>query len=129
MENHYNIHESEWNFVESIIEDFRSITKVSTVQPKRMVIGTAEEWKWKLLEESKSKDIKLMIKDANPEERDFLITLIKKKDLTQKIRDEGKILEKYRDDLSRYLNVEVVISQDPVYSKKALPGRPAIRLE
>ena len=129
MENRYSVQESEWNFVESIIEDFRSITKVSTVQPKRMVIGTAEEWKWKLLDESKSRDMKLMIKDANPEQRDFLVTLIKKKDLTQKIRDEGRTLEKYRDDLSKYLNVEVVISQDTVYSKKALPGRPAIRLE
>ena len=129
MENVYREQESEWNFIESIVEDFRSITKVSPIRPKKMIIGTAEEWKWKLLEESKSRDIKQMIKEATPERREFLLTLMKKKDLTQNIRNEREVLERYREDLARYLNVEISISEDASYTKKALPGRPAIRLE
>ncbi|MGC8561591.1 MAG: leucine--tRNA ligase [Thermoplasmata archaeon] len=129
MNNSFRDHEAEWKFIESIVEDFRSITKVSNMKPSRMIIGTAEEWKWKLLDESKSRDLKVMIKEATPEHREFLLTLVKKKDITQSVRNEKDVLRKYVDDLSRYLNVEIVISSDPSYTKKALPGRPAIRLE
>ncbi|MEM0134024.1 MAG: leucine--tRNA ligase [Thermoplasmatales archaeon] len=129
MDNKYKKQESEWNFIESLVEDFRSITKVSEMKPTKMVISTAEDWKWKLLDDTKSKDIKLMIKEASPEQREFLLTLMKKKDLNQNIRNEEEVIRKYRDDLARYLNVEITISKEQVHSKKALPGRPAIRLE
>jgi leucyl-tRNA synthetase len=129
MENVYRHQESEWNFIESIVEDFRSITKVSNIKPSRMIIGTAESWKWKLLNDSKSKDVKSMIKEASPEQREFLVTLVKKKDLTQSVENEEEVLTKFKDDLARYLNVEIIVTKDAVYSRKALPGRPAIRLE
>ena len=129
MENSYKEREMEWSFVESVIEDFRGITKVSNLRPKRMVIGTAEDWKWKLLDETRSKDIKEMIKEASPEQREFLIALIKKKDLKQSIRDEEEVLKKYSEDLGKYLGVEIVVSKDPEFTKKSLPGRPSIRLE
>jgi leucyl-tRNA synthetase len=129
IENAYREREMEWNFIESIVEDFRGITKVSNMRPKRMLIATAEDWKWKLLEESKTKDIKVMIKEASPEQREFLIALIKKKDLTQSIRDEEGVLKKYSEDLAKYLGIEIVMTREPAFSKKSLPGRPAIRLE
>ena len=129
MTNNFRNHEYEWEFIESIVEDFRSITKVSNMKPSRMIIGTAEEWKWKLLDESKSKDLKMMIKEATPEHRDFLLTLLKRKDIAPIVRNEEEVITKYKDDLSRYLNVEIVLSKDWTHTKKALPGRPAIRLE
>ncbi|MCL4446781.1 MAG: leucine--tRNA ligase [Thermoplasmatales archaeon] len=129
MENPYKRQELEWDFVESIVGDFRSITKVSNMRPNRMVIGVAEEWKWKLLEESKTRDIKAMIRDASPEQREYLLMLMKKKDLNQIVRDEEAVLVKFKDDLARYLNIDIAVTNDAAYSKKALPGRPAIRLE
>ena len=129
MTNNFRNHEYEWEFIESIVEDFRSITKVSNMKPSRMIIGTAEEWKWKLLDESKSRDLKMMIKEATPEHRDFLLMLMKKKDIAPIVRNEEEVITKYKDDLSRYLNVEIVLSKDATHTKKALPGRPAIRLE
>ncbi len=129
LKNDYKRQEAEWSFIDSIIEDFRSITKVSKIKSKRMVIATAEDWKWKLLDESKSRDLKAMIKEAKPEQREFLLTLLKKNDLAQNVRNESEVLKKFQDDLTRYLGVEIIVSEDPVYAKKALPGRPAIRLE
>jgi leucyl-tRNA synthetase len=129
MTNNFRNHEYEWEFIESIVEDFRSITKVSNMKPSRMIIGTAEEWKWNLLDESKSRDLKTMIKEATPEHRDFLLMLMKKKDIAPIVRNEEEVITKYKDDLSRYLNVEIVLSKDGTHRKKALPGRPAIRLE
>ncbi len=129
IENIYKEHEKEWEFIESVIDDFRGITKVSNIKPKRMTVGIAEEWKWNLLEESKRKDIREMIKEADQEKRDFLIALIKKKDLKQSVRDEEGVLNKYRDDLKNYLGIEVVISRDPNFTRKSLPGRPSLRLD
>ncbi len=129
LKNEYKRQEEEWNFIDSIVEDFRSITKVSTIDPKRMIIATAEDWKWSLLDESKSRDLKTMIKEAKPEQREFLLTLLKKKDLTQSVRNESEVIGRFQGDLERYLGVEIVVSEDPAYSKKALPGRPTIRLE
>lgn len=129
MENTYTALESEWKFVESVVEDFRSITKVSHVRARKVIIGIAEDWKWETLEESKSKDVRVMIKEADQERREFLLALIKKKDLTQNVRNEVEVLEKFRKDLTGYLGVEIEISSNPAYTRKALPGRPAIRLE
>ncbi len=129
MENPYKKHEEEWNFVESLVEDFRSITKVSNMKPRRLTISTAEEWKWKLLEESKTRDIRSLMKAADPEQREYLAKLVKRRDFPYHVRDEDAVIKKYADDLSRYLNVEIILSKEPEHAKKSVPGRPAIILE
>lgn len=131
FENTYANREKEWNYIESLIDDFRSITKVSAIKPRTMTLTTAEDWKWKMLEESKTRDKRDMMRDASDEEREFLVALMKKKDLKPEIRNEEAVLYSYKEDLSRFLGVEININPKDARDKgkKALPGRPALSLE
>jgi len=132
IENPYRVRENEWSFIESLVEDYRNITKASNISPTRMIITTAEDWKWKLLDEAMNGDVRSMMKGASPEEREFLLTVMKKKDLNPPaVRNEVEVLEKYKDDISRFLKVEIVINQNSKdnKNKKAFPGRPSITLE
>lgn len=143
--NEFQAEESEWDFIESLIGDYRNITKVSTIKPKEMIVNTAEMWKWDLLKEAETNDIGKMIKNADPERREFLLTIKKKKEFDNRrrkgqnaqnpeerhlLQNEVQILEKYKDDLSRFLGLEVVVNGNatPEKSKKAVPGRPSISL-
>jgi len=122
---------NEWLFIQSIIDDFRSITKVSGIAPKKMYVRTAEKWKWDLLERMKNEDFRQMMRNASQKEREFILSYSKKNQTEPVIRDEEAVLIKYREDLGRFLNVEVLVNENVQGQKvkKAMPGKPSIMLE
>ncbi len=149
-ESSYTQHEKEWEFVESLIEDYRRITKVSSITPETMFINTAEKWKWDLLAEAEKTDIGKMLKDATPEKREFLIAVRKSKETVKRRRErqvqnsrnphgtdgaellenEEEVLNRYKEDLSRFLGVRIIVngSTHKEKGKMAMPGRPSITL-
>ncbi|MEM2615614.1 MAG: leucine--tRNA ligase [Thermoplasmatales archaeon] len=126
IENRFKEYEKQWDFVQSVIEDFRNITKVSHIKPRVMKISFAEDWKWELFEKSKIEDIKSLIKKTEGEKREFLISLMKRRDLDPKVKNEREVLETYREDLERFLNVKIDLTEGA--DRKSLPGRPSITL-
>lgn len=121
----------EWLFVQSVVEDFRKIVKVSKITPKRMIINTAEDWKWKILDRMKKEQFKEIMKTATEEEREFTLTQSRKDSIEPILRQEEEVLKKYKDDLSGFLKVEIVINgiQPNEKMKRASPGKPSIMLE
>ncbi|MEM0127488.1 MAG: leucine--tRNA ligase [Thermoplasmatales archaeon] len=126
IENEFKEIEEQWNFIESLVDDFRNIMKVSRVKPTGMKVSLAEEWKWELFNRAKNEDIRNMIKNTEGEKREFLVSLMKRKGLDPKIRNEREVIETYKEDLERLLNIKIIITEEG--DRKALPGRPSIIL-
>ncbi|MGC8644963.1 MAG: leucine--tRNA ligase [Thermoplasmata archaeon] len=126
MVNMYKERERQWDFIQSLLEDFRSITKVSGLKPAVMSISLAEDWKWDLYEKSRKENLGKMIKENKGEAREFLVALMKRKGLEPKIRNEREAIETYKGDIERFLGIRIEISDEG--REKALPGRPSITL-
>ena len=128
-DNSYENYEKEWQFIESVIEDYRNILKISQEKHSKLIINTAEDWKWELLERYRNEG-KHIMKDIDGEKRDFVLQLIKKGDIKADIRNEADVLEKYKDDLKKFLNIDIEINGEipPGRLKKAYPGKPSLTL-
>lgn len=129
VDSSYNNYEREWSFVEAIIDDYRNIMKISGGNHGLMVINTAEEWKWNLMERYRIEGKQIM-KGLNNEEREYVLQLIKKGEFKTFIRDEASVLSKYRQDLEQFLNIKIEINGDAPQErkKKAYPGKPSLTL-
>ncbi len=128
-DNSYDDYEREWMFIESVIEDYRNIVKISQDKHSKLTINTAEDWKWDILERYR-KEGKNIMRELNSEEREFVLQLIKKGDMKTGVRNETEILQKYREDLKKMLNVEIEINGEIPAGrmKKAYPGKPSLTL-
>jgi leucyl-tRNA synthetase len=128
-DNSFESYEKEWLFIESIIEDYRNILKISQDTHSKLIINTAEDWKWELLERYKNEG-KRIIKDIDGEKRDFVLQLIKKGDIKTGIRNEADVLEIYKEDLKKLLNIDIEINGEIPQGrmKKAYPGKPSLTL-
>jgi leucyl-tRNA synthetase len=126
MENTYKHAERQWDFIQSLIEDYRNIIKVSGLKPKVMKISLAEDWKWDLLERARNEDMGKMIKEVQGEARDFLLSLMKRKIPEPGIRNEREPIEAYREDMEKFLGIKIEITEEG--KRKAIPGRPSITL-
>jgi len=131
-DNYKNILE-DWEYVEDLLEDFKNITKIYPNKPNKMKIYLAEDWKKEVLLEFNKLGLKDFMKSATPEQREFILSVIKRKD-AKNLRmnvDELKVLEMYKEDLENYLKIKIEIMKTAKdeKSKKALPGKPAIILE
>jgi len=126
MENTYKHAERQWDFIQSLIEDYRNIIKVSGLKPKVMKISLAEDWKWDLLERARNEDMRKMIKEVQGEARDFLVSLMKRKIPEPGIRNEREPIEAYREDMEKFLGIKIEITEEG--KRKAIPGRPSITL-
>ncbi len=122
----------EWAYVENLMEDYRNIMKVYNKEVSSMKIIVAEPWKKEALDNFRKMGMKEFMKIAGQHERDFIISISKRKDLPS-LRtdlDELQVLEKYKDELENYLKIQIRIEMEGTEGKgtKAVPSKPAIIL-
>ncbi len=125
----YEKYEIEWEFVESIVQDYRNIIKISQDNHTKLVINTAEEWKWDIWDRYR-KEGKNIMREIESDKREFLAQIIKKGDLNPQIRDEVSVLNKYREDMEKMLGIRIEINGTvPIDRiKRAIPGKPSLTL-
>ncbi len=131
-ESHKQILE-EWEYVEGLLEDFKNIIKIYPNKPGKMRIYVAEDWKREAFKKFNELGMKEFMKSATPEQREFILTITKRKD-AKNLRlnvNEIMVLERYKEDLENYLKlkIEILKTGEDDKSKKSLPGKPAILLE
>lgn len=133
--------------VQGLVNDINEIKKITDTQPEKIHVYLATPWKWNVFEIAKEigrpdigrimgESTKQNIHDNKKEIAEFAkkiareITRIK---YVGKI-DEYSIINDSLDFLSRELDAEVVVYEEPIYdpqnkSRNAIPYKPAIYLE
>jgi hypothetical protein len=128
----------EENYVISIIEQVRDISKLAGKKPSIVYIYTTESWKKKAFEivmKEKEKSMKEISGFENRKEAgEILQKFIKNRIWEKNLRtiDEEKVLEKAKATLKSELEADIQINsrRDPLEKKaKAMPLRPGVYIE
>lgn len=128
-------------FVKSVIEDIRSIVDVAKIEPKKIYLYTADQWKYDILDfiynnqDKNAKQIIPMIM-KNEEYRKYgkqipkLINDIMKIGV-KKVIDEVDILENAKEFIGKEFECEIIVNGEDIKGKKkyAIPYKSAIYLE
>lgn len=128
-------------YLKAVMEDIKEIINVAKVQPKRIYLYTADDWKYeilKIIKENEGKTIKelMPIIMKNPEFRKYgkeipkLVNQLIK--LNAEIINEVEVLENAKEFLKKEVGVEdIIINGEDKANKKrvAIPFKPAIYLE
>ncbi|MBX0313083.1 MAG: leucine--tRNA ligase, partial [Sulfurihydrogenibium sp.] len=125
-------------FLQSLIDDIKSVKKLVEAKPKEVDIIVAAEWKFDLVEKI-SKGVKVELKDLlgkfEDKEKESVAKLYKKIVSTKDIKlipreDQLKILEEARDILEKEVEAKVIITVEEnsglEKAKQADPLKPAI---
>ena len=136
------IYEINEEFIKSTMDDIRNIINVTKMEPKRIYLYTADDWKYevyRIIIENKDKNVKelMPIIMKNKEFRKYgkdipkLINEIMKNGIKTTIIDEIKVLEESKDFLEKEFNCEIIINGEDKGNKKrfAIPHKVAIYME
>ena len=127
----------EENFVISVVEQVRELSKLANKKPKRICLYTALPWKYDALKAvmiEKEKAMKKVGDFKDKEEASQVIRRLVKQRVWERsgsVLDESKVLKNAKQALEGELAAEVVINpdSDPMNKKeKAMPFGPAIYL-
>ena len=126
----FGLTEREWSFVESIINDYRSISRIAAGEHRVMKVNLAEDWKWDLLERYRKEGMKVM-KGLDRDGMDYVKSISKKGELTTFVRNEKEVLSRYREDMESFLGIRIEIDGDvpDERRKRSIPGKPALTLQ
>lgn len=128
-------------FIKLVIEDIRSIVDVAKIEPKKIYLYTADQWKYDILDfiyNNRDKNAKQIIPMImkNEEYRKYgkqipkLINDIMKIGV-KKVIDEVSILENAKEFIGKEFECEIIVNGEDIKGKKkyAIPYKPAIYLE
>jgi hypothetical protein len=110
------------------------------IQPKKVVLSVAEEWKYDLIENiknnlEKTRDVgkmmkKVMIKEHTKDVSKIVPTLLKNENKIPKIllsqKQEIQQLKKYKEEIEKEFKLELVLKKN---NPKAMPFKPSIQIE
>ncbi|MGB3459150.1 MAG: leucine--tRNA ligase, partial [Halobacteriota archaeon] len=139
--------EREEEYLVALIGDINEILKIARIEPDKIYVYTAENWKWEIFEAIKDLPDKDKIKEAMKLRKDNLLSTVdfvkqmmknislKKKALPKKDYtlffelDEAEVLAREREYLAKEFGCEILINDeyDPKGKQKfAIPLKPAI---
>ncbi|HID20468.1 MAG TPA: leucine--tRNA ligase [Methanophagales archaeon] len=125
--------EREEEYLVALIGDINEILKIARIEPGKIYIYTAENWKWEIFEAIKDVHDKDKIKEAMKLRKDkstvdFVKRLIKSNQSYFELR-EVEVLEREKEYLATEFGCEILINEkfDPKGKKRfAIPLKPAI---
>ncbi|EHP89100.1 leucine--tRNA ligase [Methanotorris formicicus] len=128
-------------YIRSIMDDIREIIEVTKIQPKKIYLYTADDWKYEVLEimnENKGDNVKQLMPKIMKNEKfrrygkeiPKLIQQLTKIGVKKPINEE-EILNNAKEFLEKEFGAEVIINGEDIKGKKkyAIPYKPAIYLE
>lgn len=127
----------EENFVISVVDQVRELSKIANKKPKKICLYTALPWKYDALKMVMSEQEKSMKKLDSFKDKEaaskFILRLVKQRvwERVGKVLDEVEVLKNAKSALEGELAAEIVINpkSDPMNKKeKAMPFGPAIYL-
>jgi leucyl-tRNA synthetase len=132
--------DAQFEFIDNVRRDIKRIIDLVKIQPKKVTISVAEEWKYDLIKDLKkqletTRDVgkiikKVMIKEHAQEISKIVPTLVKNEAKIPKIvltqKQEIQMLKKSKEKIEKEFKVELKLQKN---NPKAIPFKPSIRIE